>query len=148
VPILDGLYLTIQFEEDIWRMYGLTREIVPDELLKECQRRLWEAEPGSMDQTERQQELDALDSIRSYWKKRSIAFSRTYPEGMWHNVQHAPPCVQFLSMGRYWCHGGQSSLAMMIILIPRSVVASMMPASFKITSSITSVSPQIIFVFC
>jgi hypothetical protein len=69
VPILDGLYLTIQFEEDIWRMYGLTGEIVPDELLKECQRRLREAEPGSMDQTERQQELDALDSICSYRKK-------------------------------------------------------------------------------
>ena len=60
---LEGDELEIRtFEEELWSDWG-------DELLKECQRRLREMQPGSRFEMDRQEELEVLDhgvSLRMY----------------------------------------------------------------------------------
>ena len=108
------------FEEELWSMYGLTGEIVPDELLKECQRRLRQTQPGSRSEMDRQEELEALDLIHRLRKTHSHAFSQLYAPGKWTEARRVRPDVQMLSKGiRFWA---------LIMIIPKlhSAVASMM----------------------
>ena len=92
-----------RFEEELWSMYGLIGEIVPDELLKECQRRLRQTQPGSRSEMDRQEELEALDLIHRLRKAHSHAFSQLYAPGKWSEARRAPPDVQMLSKGiRFW----------------------------------------------
>ena len=91
------------FEEELWSMYGLIGEIVPDELLKECQRRLRETQPGSRSEMDRQEELEALDLIHRLRKTHSHAFSQLYAPGKWTEARRVSPDVQMLSKGiRFW----------------------------------------------
>ena len=91
------------FEEELWSMYGLVGEIVPDELLKECQQRLRQTQPGSRSEMERQDELVALDLIHRLRKAQSYAFSQLYAPEKWKNAKRVPPDAQMLSKGiRFW----------------------------------------------
>src|SRR5258708_954260 len=55
-----------EFEKALWDDYGLTGEIVPDELLKECQRRLRNSDPNSDSRLETEEELQFLDQLHQY----------------------------------------------------------------------------------
>ena len=91
------------FEEELWSMYGLIGEIVPDELLKECQRRLRQTQPGSRSEMDRREELETLDLIHRLRKAHSHAFSQLYAPGKWKEAKRVPPDAQMLSKGiRFW----------------------------------------------
>ena len=91
------------FEEELWSMYGLIGEIVPDELLKECQRRLRQTQPGSRSEMDMQEQLAALDYIHGLRKKQSHAFSQFYAPGKWTEAQRVSPDLQMFSKGiRFW----------------------------------------------
>ena len=84
-------------------MYGLIGEIVPDELLKECQRRLRQTQPGSRSEMDRREELETLDLIHRLRKAHSHAFSQLYAPGKWKEAKRVPPDAQMLSKGiRFW----------------------------------------------
>ena len=91
------------FEEELWSMYGLTGDIVPDELLKECQRRLRQAQPGSRSEMDRQEELGALDLIHRLRKAHSHAFSQLYAPGKWTKARRVPPDAKMRFKGiHFW----------------------------------------------
>ena len=92
-----------KLEEELWSMYGLNGEIVPDELLKECQRRLRQTQPGSRSEMEKREELEALDAIHRLRKEHSHAFSQLYAPGKWKEAKRIPPDAQMLYKGiRFW----------------------------------------------
>ncbi|PPQ96528.1 hypothetical protein CVT26_010456 [Gymnopilus dilepis] len=92
-----------ELEDALWAAYGLTGEIIPDELLKECQRRLREACPGSRIEMSLKEELEILDAIHRYRKSRSTDAFRHYPGGQWTHAQVIPPQAEMQFKGRrFW----------------------------------------------
>ncbi|KAJ7272500.1 hypothetical protein C8J57DRAFT_1599879 [Mycena rebaudengoi] len=71
----------LKFERALWDVYGLTGEHVPEELLKECQRRLRNADPGSDSELDAQEELQFLDQLHQYRKQRVMSFATYQPSG-------------------------------------------------------------------
>lgn len=98
--------LTIrQFENDTWNEFGLTGMVVPDELLKECQRRQRELEAQHGPTPELmvlEEKLQILDSIHRYRKEKFRQNNRSYPEGRWMSLEPVPPTEQMRSSGRHF----------------------------------------------
>ncbi|KAJ7205284.1 hypothetical protein GGX14DRAFT_397827 [Mycena pura] len=91
------------FESALWQYYKLTGVLVPDELLKECQRRLRIATPGSNSEQKAQRQLQFLDGIHRYRKQRSISFASEQPIGLWADAEQVDPTESMQSKGnRFW----------------------------------------------
>ncbi|KAJ7464435.1 caspase domain-containing protein [Mycena latifolia] len=92
-----------QFEKALWAEYGLAGVLVPDELLKECQRRFRNAEPRSDSWQNAQDELNILDRLHQYRKQRSISFASEQPTGYWTGLTQVEPTEDMRSKGnRFW----------------------------------------------
>lgn len=81
-----------KFEHDRWQEYGLTGDFDPETLLKECQRRVREAEKrGNKElQESTMSVLDALDMIHKMRKQLSYSFAHASgQEGIRRNVGEA-----------------------------------------------------------
>jgi hypothetical protein len=93
-----------KFEQDRWQEYGLTGDFDPETLLKECQRRVREAEKwGNKElQESTMSVLDALDMIHKMRKQLSHSFAHGQ-EGIWRNVGEATKNDQLKAVGRrFW----------------------------------------------
>ena len=89
------------FEETLWNDYGLKGVIVPDELLKECQHRLRNSDPGSDSKWETEEELQFLDQLHQYRKRNSTSFARLHPMGIWENAKEVKPSKSMRSKGKH-----------------------------------------------
>ncbi|KAJ7464422.1 caspase domain-containing protein [Mycena latifolia] len=99
----EDLEVVAQFEKALWVAYGLAGVLVPDELLKECQRRFRNADPRSDSWQNAQDELTILDRLHQHRKERSISFASEQPTGHWTGLTQVEPTEDMRSKGnRFW----------------------------------------------
>ena len=92
-----------RFERVLWKEYGLTGRLVPDEILKECARRLRSAPPDSEEELQLEKDLQFLDYFHQYRKESSLCFAQAYPAGVWKNAKAVDPSKSMQSKGsRFW----------------------------------------------
>jgi len=92
-----------RFESALWEKYGLTGRLVPDEILKECARRLRAAPSGSEEELQLEEDLQFLDYFHQYRMESSIAFAQAYPLGEWWDFNQVQPSESMRSKGsRFW----------------------------------------------
>jgi len=89
-------------EKALWVEYGLTGPIVPDAILKECQRRLRDATPGSDLESDLKKDLQSLDELHQFRKQGSDTFAQAYPVGVWKDVKAVEPSESTRSKGRHF----------------------------------------------
>jgi len=93
---------THEFEENLWNAYNLSGALVPDELLKECQRRLRQAQNSSTANV-LMELLEVLDDIHRHRKEKSQSSGRFYSKGDWMFLERVPPTKQMQEKRlRFW----------------------------------------------
>ena len=108
---LDGRW--VPREMAIWEEYGFTGHIEPENLLKECQRRLRAAAPGSDLQLKLKSDLETLDKLHQYRKSlrkinaltlgnAAFAFGRQHSAGVWKDAQAVTPTERMRSKGSHF----------------------------------------------
>lgn len=74
----EDSFSILKFEQDVWQEYGLTGDFDPETLLKDCQRRAWEAEECGNEtlQESTMVVLNALNMIHKMRKQLSRSFAQ------------------------------------------------------------------------